>query len=579
MKLAEALRITQEPALPEAEPLPVFLACGFTPLHLQTFLTAYLKKADPRRPPVLQTGLFGDTLGSLEGLPERGVAAAAVVLEWADFDPRLGLRQTGGWSPKDLTDILATARARAARFAEAIDRAAESHPVAVCLPTLPLPPLDFAPTWRAGAFTLELRAEVAALAARLGRSARVRLVNPQHLDQRSPPAERLDVRMELASGFPYRTPHAAVVAEQLALLLRPPPAKKGIITDLDDTLWSGVVGDVGVENISWDLDHHTQGHALYQQFLASLADAGVLVAAASKNDPAVVEAALARPDLVLPRDRLFPLEVHWQPKSGSVARILAAWNIGADSVVFVDDSPLELAEVQAAFPAIESLLFPGGDDAGVYQLLGRLRDLFGKEALREEDTLRRDSLRRAGQFHEATQAGSADPEALLRGLEAQVTLDLTKEPADPRALELINKTNQFNLNGRRWAEGTWLSYLKEPDTVLLTVSYKDKFGRLGKIAVLAGKRRGRVFLVEAWVMSCRAFARRIEHRCLEALFERLGAEEVEFAFAATERNEPLRDFLGPLLGEPPAAPARLARRSFQSRCPALYHKVEVISDG
>ncbi len=322
MKLADALRTVQESAPPGSEPFRVFLACGFTPLHLQTYLGAFLRLQGPRQAVAVQTGLYGDCLGSVERAGEAEVEAAAVVVEWSDLDPRLGLRGLGGWRPSDLADILATARDRGERFAAALARAAERLPVAVCLPTLPLPPVDFMPGWRGGSFALELRAAAAALAARLSCHPRIRVVNPQRLDLRSPPAERLDVRSELASGFPYRLAHASAVAEWLALLLRPPQPRKGLITDLDGTLWSGVVGEVGIEAIAWDLDHRAHAHALYQQLLAALAETGVLLAAASKNAPDMVEAALARPDLVLPRDRFFPLEIHWQTKSSSVKRIL-----------------------------------------------------------------------------------------------------------------------------------------------------------------------------------------------------------------------------------------------------------------
>jgi FkbH-like protein len=101
-----------------------------------------------------------------------------------------------------------------------------------------------------------------------------------------------------------------------------------VITDLDDTLWSGIVGDDGVESVSWDLDHHTQGHGLYQQLLGALSEAGVLVAIVSKNEPAVVDAAFAREDLLRRRERVFPLEVGWGSKADAVGRVLARWNVG-----------------------------------------------------------------------------------------------------------------------------------------------------------------------------------------------------------------------------------------------------------
>ena len=141
-------------------------------------------------------------------------------------------------------------------------------------------------------------------------------------------------------------------------LALPPLPKKGLITDLDETLWAGVLGDDGPEGISWDLDRKTQFHALYQQVLNTLGSSGVLIGVASKNDEALVRKALERPDLVVNPQHLFPIEAHWRPKvEGTDWRTLDAWNIAADSVVFIDDNPLELEQVKAEFPQMECLAF------------------------------------------------------------------------------------------------------------------------------------------------------------------------------------------------------------------------------
>ena len=171
-------------------------------------------------------------------------------------------------------------------------------------------------------------------------------------------SQRLDLKSDLAAGLPYSLAHADALAAALAQLLARETPKKGLITDLDDTLWNGIVGEVGPQGVNWDLASHQQIHGLYQKLLASFSEEGVLVAIASKNDPRVVEEALDREDMILKRRHVFPSEVHWKAKSGSVERILRTWNVGADSVVFVDDSPMELAEVAAAHPGIECILFP-----------------------------------------------------------------------------------------------------------------------------------------------------------------------------------------------------------------------------
>ena len=574
MKFADALKLVRAEPPAGARPLSVALACGCTAHTLQVLLTAHLRTLFPERRVAVDTGLYGDCLAALDRLRQSPSDGVAVVVEWADLDPRLGLRQTGGWSPAGLPDILQSFDAQAARFQAAVQRSADDAPVAVCLPTLPLPPVAFTPGWIFSDFEMHLRARLCALASRLAGSTNVRLVNPQRLDRLSPPAERLDVKSDLLSGFPYRTAHASAVAGMLAALLRPAAPKKGLITDLDDTLWRGLLGEAGPDGVSWSLDRRSHAHALYQQMLQALADSGVLVAVASKNDPARVEEALRRPDLLLKRDALFPVEASWGPKSESVRRILRAWNVGADGVVFIDDSPLELAEVQAAHPGLETLLFPRDQDQAVYDLLCHLRDRFGKTAVREEDRLRRESLRRA-----AEAPAPADADDFLRGVEAELAISTDRTPPDPRALELVNKTNQFNLNGRRFTESEWREYLRRPGAFLYVVAYKDKFGPLGKIAVLAGRREGAVLLVDTWVMSCRAFSRRIEHQCVRLLFEQFPVGEIAFDYQPTDRNGPCQEFFAALLDGAMEPGFRMPKDRFASHCPPLFHQVKVEAHG
>jgi FkbH-like protein len=331
------------------------------------------------------------------------------------------------------------------------------------------------------------------------------------------------------------------------------------------------VGEVGPDAVSWDLESHTHLHGLYQKLLGSLSDQGTLIGIASKNDPAVVARAFERGDLLLRPEQVFPLEVHWNAKSGSVTRILETWNISADSVIFVDDSPMELAEVAAAHPGIECVLFPANDYSEVLSMLRRLRDLCGKEHLSADDRLRLESIRQGAAFRDQV-SGEATPEKFLEQLDAIVTFDFASAN-EPRVLELVNKTNQFNLNGRRYTEADWQVLASSPGAVVASVSYEDKFGPLGTIAVVGGLLKDDLLTLDAWVMSCRAFARRIEHRTLRMLFERTGAKAIEFSFAPTSKNGPLQAFFASILGEKPVSPFRLTDSQFDQACPPLFHEV------
>jgi FkbH-like protein len=571
VKLAEALSIAKNAPADKPE-FTVLLACGFTPLHLENYLTAHLQKAMKDRRVRVITGLYDDVPGTLEGFERSGAQACALALEWPDLDGRLGYRKLGGWGQRVAVSILDSVNAMLGRIEAAIQAMPAWSRLAISLPSLPLPPGFHTSGWQASQAELALEQAISNFASRITGRSSVLAVNRQRLDTLSAPDARYDIRSDVHTGFPYTLAHADALGSALAALIESPQPKKGLITDLDDTLWFGLVGEDGHENVSWEAMSRGHLHGLYQQMLHALADHGVLIGIASKNSPQIAERALSRPDLVVSREKIFPVEVSWEPKSGAVARILKAWNISADSVVFVDDSPMELEEVRTAHPGIECILFPKSDYVAGLAFLRRLRDLFGKSRLSEEDNYRLESIRQPLNPEHKNGAGYS-AEQFLSQAGATITLEYNPPSTDTRVVELVNKTNQFNLNGIRYTEAEWQGALREPGSFCLAVSYQDKFGPLGKIAAVRGKLEGKEIRIETWVMSCRAFSRRIEHQCIRKLFERLSAEEMIFDFRATPKNGPAQDFLTAMLGEAPAPDARLSRAAFEVRCPKLYHKV------
>jgi FkbH-like protein len=503
---------------------------------------------------------------------EQNAPNIFVTVEWFDLDPRLGIRSLGGWGSTQIRDVVETAGIFLRQLREALSTLSPSATAVLSLPNLPLPPVFKTHTTVLSTDESRLLRMMADLAAWAAGQSNLRVLHRDALAEVSPMRERWDMKSDLASGFPYTTAHADVLASIATSVLLPNPRRKGIISDLDDTFWAGIVGEVGVSNVTWTLEHGTQIHGLYQQLLASLAETGILIAIASKNDPDVAREALAREDLLIAGKALFPVDVHWGAKSESVARILKAWNVGAASVVFIDDSELELAEVRSAFPEMECIRFPKESAAAALQLLRWLRDEFGRESANEEDKIRRESLQRAEVFQ--TEAARIDPEEFLRSLGATVTI-AGPGREDRRAFELVNKTNQFNINGSRYTWDAWISRAERLGDFVLIVAYEDRFGPLGKIAVMAGTARDRRVELEDWVISCRAFSRRIEYQCLRSLFETFDATEMTIRYKETARNGPSRDLLKILCDSLSDAEQRLvlSRERFENQCPMLYHKI------
>ncbi|HWF07187.1 MAG TPA: HAD-IIIC family phosphatase [Bryobacteraceae bacterium] len=566
MTLSEALSRIEE-ARDKPRTRRLFLVCGFEPLHLRTFLSAHLAQRFDGESAEIKTGLYGDLEGTLASAAASDAGAAALVLEWSNLDPRLGLRSAGGWHVSVQGDILATCRDRFARILDKLRAVAAHMPVAVVPPTLSIPFLGHSAGWQIGVNELEMEKLLITFLADAARIERVSILNPARLAALSPAAKRLNAAGELSTGFPYTLEHASIVAGEIVQTLFPPGPMKGLITDLDGTFWSGIVGELGAAGVSWNMADHTQVHGLYQQLLRHFSEMGVLLAVASKNELSLAEETMRRADLYIPAGCFFPMCADWGAKSRHVAEILRVWNIGADSVVFVDDSPMELEEVKTVFPSMTCLQF-SKQPAAALSLFVQLRDLFGKPVLQQEDALRQASLKA---FHESAPAG--DSVDFVRGLNGTVTFDVIEGSASPRLLELVNKTNQFNLNGARISEAQWLRHLEDESGFVVSVSYQDKFGPLGVIAVVAGKRLADCIDVSTWVMSCRAFSRHIEFHTLEYLFESMGAAKITFAFCATERNQPLQQLFenAGIAGQP--GTLTLTREQFAAAGHIFPHQV------
>jgi FkbH-like protein len=201
--------------------------------------------------------------------------------------------------------------------------------------------------------------------------------------------------------------------------------------------------------------------------------------------------------------------------------------------------------------------------------------LFARQKLQAEDQIRSASLRSASTIASAAKSASADE--FLASLDATLVLDFTKDAQNTRAFELVNKTNQFNLNGRRWSDHEWRNMLDDSAQFVLTVSYTDRFGPLGRIAVVVGSFKGETLRISTWVMSCRAFSRRIEHAVLLQLIESFEPEQIQLDFKETERNSPTCQFLDELVGRDALhKAASFPSKTVKDKLSGLHHKVSII---
>ena len=324
------------------------------------------------------------------------------------------------------------------------------------------------------------------------------------------------------------------------------PRCKLVVVDLDDTLWGGRVGDDGYEGI--DLDPAGKGrHFLrLQTFLKGLRDKGIVLALASKNDPAAVNEVFAkRPEMMLRLDDFAAAEIHWEPKSSSIARILDRLKLSTAGVVFLDDNPVERAEVRRRFPDIAVPELPD-DPAQRVPMLERTGLFDHRLATRE--SRERNRMYAENAAREDAQRDAGDYQEFLRGLK-MVMEGSSLEDTRERVVELINKTNQFNLTTRRY---NW-SELANTVNNGFGRSYrlKDRFGDNGIISVVAVARDSQDDArIDLWLMSCRVLGRKVEEAILADVIRRaraLGAHRLVGEYCPTAKNALVRE-LYPRLG-------------------------------
>lgn len=293
-------------------------------------------------------------------------------------------------------------------------------------------------------------------------------------------------------------------------------SKKCLVLDLDNTVWSGVIGDDGIEGIRLGEGSAVgEAHAGLQRYAKQLKERGVILAVCSKNDAATAEAAFrGHPEMILRRSDIAAFVANWNDKAENIRAIAGQLNIGLDSMVFVDDNPAERARVRESLPMVAVPELPA--DAAQYVRCLADAGYFEAVSFTEEDRSR------AGQYmanaeREALREGAPSMEAFLRGLEMSVISGPVVAVDVARAAQLINKTNQFNTTTRRYTAEEVSGFSGAPANMTFQFRLLDRFGDNGLVSVMlfrAVPEDPGALDLESWVMSCRVFGRELE---LEAM--------------------------------------------------------------
>jgi FkbH-like protein len=337
---------------------------------------------------------------------------------------------------------------------------------------------------------------------------------------------------------------AAALAELLAA--HRGAARKVLALDLDNTLWGGVIGEEGLHGIILSEEGLGKAYRDFQWSARALKDQGVLLALCSKNNEAdAAEAFANHPMMVLKWDDFAVRRVNWNNKVDNLREIAAELDLGLDAVVFIDDQPAERALVREQLPEIATPE-PPSDPAELKRwfLSEVVPRFFGRTALTAEDRDKSAQYERRARRQQA--AAGLDLAAFIRSLNIQLKVHVNAGEWIERAAQLTQKTNQFNLTGRRWTAAELSALMRRDDAALYLLEYADKFGPEGIVGEAIVRIEKSAARLDVFLMSCRIIGRRVEFdflgRVLDDL-QRRGVVTVRAEFIPTARNSLAAGFL------------------------------------
>ncbi len=368
-----------------------------------------------------------------------------------------------------------------------------------------------------------------------------------HLAARHGRANWRDARMFLASRLPISANSFGIYARglirSLSSLFRAP--RKVLCTDLDNTLWGGVLGEEGPDGIATGSAFPGNCYLEYQKYLKQLSSRGILLAIVSKNNEADVHEAfqIRSADLALGLDDFVATKISWNEKSDSIRELAKELSLGLDSFVFVDDNPVECEAIRQQIPEIAVIEAPVQEP---WKLVERLssQSFFDAAVVTDDDVNRLNEYK--AQAQRAELAGSAgNRDEFLASLEIVCTFLSALDAPLARSVQLLAKTNQFNLTTRRHSAAEVEEFASYPGGQAVAIRVRDRFGDAGVVGLALARNEGDSCLIDSLLLSCRVIGRGIETALLAHLADnakRAGAKRLIGEFIATKKNAPCADF-------------------------------------
>jgi FkbH-like protein len=342
--------------------------------------------------------------------------------------------------------------------------------------------------------------------------------------------------------LPFSNCYLPLYADHVARLLAAMRGKsrRVLVLDLDNTVWGGVIGDDGLDGIQCAQgDAAGEAYLSVQRMALELRDRGIALAVSSKNDDQIARLPFREhPEMLLKEDHIAVFQANWNDKATNIKAIAQELSIGLESMVFLDDNPVERNLVRQILPEVAVPELPA--DPALFARTLAAAGYFESVIFSEEDVKRagyyQDNARRVG-----LQKATGDIDAYLASLQMEITFQPFDEIGRARITQLINKSNQFNLTTKRYTEAEVAAVEVDPNCFTLQVRLSDTFGDNGMISVIICRRRTQSeWEIDTWLMSCRVLGRRVEQMVLREVLEharRHGIRKLIGLYRPTDRNK------------------------------------------
>lgn len=354
-----------------------------------------------------------------------------------------------------------------------------------------------------------------------------------------------DLRMYRLAKYPFERSFSTKLFEHYftSLYCLFQPRKKCMVVDLDNTLWGGIIGQDGIDNIQLGSSGIGESFVQFQKLLLNFYNSGIFLAICSKNNyEDAIEVIERHPDMILRKNFFSSIKINWFDKASNILAISKELNIGTDSIVFIDDNPAECELVKQQLPDVEVVNLAGDPDDYIKQLLAVTS--LSTVSLTEED-LARNSMHSADELRKDLAQNLANLDEYFKSLEMKAYINVNNFSHVSRVSQLTQKTNQFNLTTRRYSNEEIKAFMSSQTHKVFTLKLVDKFGDNGIVLTAIIDTSSGNWIIDTFLMSCRVIGRQAETALLNHIFaeaEKCGTSTIIGQYFPTRKNLPASHF-------------------------------------